>query len=302
MKAMPSAMIFLIIGLLVLFGGLAAVLLLVLKKTDPRNNDTTSNPALTEAQGFLPFTDIAANMICLPNELYRMVIECSCVNYNLKTEEERDQIELSFHRFLNSINFPVTFFLQTKTIDNRDRLASLDKSIAEVVDIYPAVKTYAERYRKEMETLTEQIGNSHQKKRYIIVSYDDAGQLDSLSKEERIAYARKELMNRCNMLISGLEGVGVNATVLDTNALIELVYSVYWRDDFSYADAIASKDAFTLFVDGTEDRFAGMSKEDVLRLLCTETMNRITAENLDTTDSGVKMMEFLATMKGESHE
>lgn len=160
-----GAALFIIVAIfLVIFGVLGAVLWVVLKKTDPKNQDTTENPQIKEAQAFLPFTDIRDGMIMLPNQRYRMVLECSSLNYNLKTPAERDQIELSFHRFLNTISFPITFFLQTKTIDNRERLAMLDKNIEEALSLYPGIRSYAQQYRKDMEELNTKIGNSHQKK------------------------------------------------------------------------------------------------------------------------------------------
>lgn len=282
---------------LVIFGVLGAVLWVVLKKTDPKNQDTTENPQIKEAQAFLPFTDIRDGMIFLPNQRYRMVLECSSLNYNLKTPAERDQIELSFHRFLNTISFPISFFLQTKTIDNRERLAMLDKNIEEALSQYPGVRNYAMHFRKDMEELNTKIGNSHQKKRYIIVSYDDVSTLDSLSAEEQEVYARKELLNRCNSIITNLEGVGVNSHMMDTKDLIELVYSCYYRDDYSYAEAISDKEAFALFVSGTEDKFKNLSKSDLLNLLCGEMENKINLENLDQTEKGARILSFLQELK-----
>lgn len=292
-----NAAIMLVIIFLVIFGVLGIVLWTVVKKTDPRNQDTTEDPKIKEAQAFLPFTDIRDGMILLPNQRYRMVLECSSLNYNLKTPAERDQIELSFHRFLNTISFPVTFFLQTKTIDNRERLAMLDKNIEEALSNYPGVRSYAMHFRKDMEELNTKIGNSHQKKRYIIVTYDEVSTLDSLSAEEQEVYAKKELLNRCNSLIANLDGVGVNSRMLDTKELIELVYSCYYRDDFSYSEAISDKEAFSLFVHGSEDKFQNMSKQDLLTLLFGEIENRINLENLDQTEQGARLKTFLHDLK-----
>lgn len=294
-----GALLIMVIIFLVIFGILGAVLWTVIKKTDPKNQDTTEDPQIKEAQAFLPFTDIRDDVIMLPHQRYRMVLECSSLNYNLKTPAERDQIELSFHRFLNTVSFPITFFLQTKTIDNRERLATLDKNIEEALTIYPGIRSYAQQYRKDMEDLNARIGNSHQKKRYIIVTYDDVGTLDSLSAEEKDVYARKELFNRCNTVRSNLEGVGVNSRILTTPELVELIYSCYYRDDYSYSEAIADKEAFALFVHGTEDKFHDMSKNDLLTLLCGEMENKINMENLDQTEKGARVLAFLQNLKEE---
>lgn len=281
----------------VIFAVLGVVLFFILKKADPKNQDSSENPKT--AQNFLPFKEIRDDMIILPNQRFRMVLECTSLNYNLKTDAERDVIEASFQRFLNSVDYPITLFLQTKTIDNRKRLSLLDQDIAKTVEVYPGIRKYAEYYREQMETLNATLGNSHQKKRYIIVSYDDVGELSSLSEEERELYARKELLNRCANLVGSLDGIGIHAVRLNTAGLFNLLYSCYYRDDYTYSDAIGSGDPFGLFVNGKEDVFAGKDKKELLALVCQEALTRIVTENLDTTEQGERLLSILNEMKGE---
>lgn len=299
---MNSAFIVILLCLCVFAGIIGTMIWIVLKRVDPKNQDKSEDPQVKEAQAFLPFLDIQDNMIILPNNNYRMVLECSSLNYSLKTEAERNQIDFSFQRFLNSISFPISFFLQTKTIDNRERLETLDKNIGETLKHYPAVRTYAKAFREEMRNINESIGNSHQKKRYIIVSYDDVSTLDSLSPEEQDVYARKAIFTRCNGLISGLNGVGIHAHVLNTAELIELIYSCYYRDDFSYAECIASKEPFALFVDGTGNKLEQLDKEGQLHLLFEEVKNRIRLENLDATNEGQRLLDAIINMEGPYEE
>ena len=289
-----------VIFTLILFGALGGICWVVLKKFDPKNADSSENSSAREAQAFLPFSTIGDNMIVLPNRQYRMVLECNSLNYNLKTDAERDQIEMSFQRFLNTISFPVTFFLQTKIIDNRDRLRKMDERLEDVLRTYPGLKSYAMQYRYDLEHLNAQIGNTHQKKRYLIVTYNDAEIMDSLSEEEQELYAKKELLTRCNTLISGLESVGVSSYVMNTQQLMELVYSCYYRDDYTYAEQLTSGEAFSLFVDGIQDRFKNLDKRQALSLLCGEAINRINLENLDQTEDGAKLLTFLRNLDGAS--
>ena len=58
---------------------------------------------------------------------YRLVIECSSTNYNLKTDTEREMIELSFQKLLNSLTFPITIFIQTKVLDNTKILSQMEE-------------------------------------------------------------------------------------------------------------------------------------------------------------------------------
>jgi len=280
-------MIFLIIFLFLLFvGGVGALLFFMVKKLDPMQGDKSEDSKLDIAQDFLPFDDIRNNMIVLPNHSYRAVIECSSLNYELKTEGERDQIEMSFQQFINSLNWPISIFQQTKEIDNTRRVESLRKEVEATLVEFPNMKTYADHFLADMENLNTKIGNSQQKKRYIVIPYDDALTLEGLTDGEKAAYANKELLNRCNAIRSGLDAVGVITHVLSTAELIELVYSCYNREGFSYAEAISSNEAFALFVDGLEDRFEDLPRVGMLDLILGESINKIRANNVDSDRNG----------------
>lgn len=272
--------------LLVIVGGIGALLFLLVRKLDPMQNDKSENSDLAIAQDFLPFDDIRNNMIILPNHSYRAVIECSSLNYELKTEGERDQIEMSFQQFINSLNNPISIFMQTKEIDNSRRVEALRKEVDATLVEFPGMKTYADHFLADMENLNAKIGNSQQKKRYIVVPYDDAIALDNLTDGEKAAYASKELLTRCNNIRSGLDAVGIITHVLDTAELIELVYSCYNREGFSYANAIASGDAFSLFVDSDNDRFADLPRVGMLDLILGGSINQIRTANVDSDRNG----------------
>ena len=128
-----------IIGLimLVVFGGVGAVAFIMIRKVDPKNKDVSEKSDIKTAQEFLPFEDITNNMIVLGQHRYRAVLNCSSTNYQLKTAGEREQIEMSFQRFLNTITFPVTFFMQTKVIDNSKRMEDLKRDAERTVREFP---------------------------------------------------------------------------------------------------------------------------------------------------------------------
>lgn len=275
-----------ILLMLVFVGGIGALLYFMVKKLDPMKDDKTEDSNLAIAQDFLPFDDIRNGMIILPNHSYRAIIDCSSINFDLKTEGERDQIEMSFQQFINSLNFPISIFLQTKEIDNSRRIETLKREIEGTLIEFPNMKVYADHFLADMNNLNAKIGNNQQKKRYIVVTYDEAIQLERLTDGEKAVYAKKELMSRCDAIKTGLDAVGIISHVMSTPELIELVYSCYNREGFSYAEAISSNDAFALFVDGAEDRFQDLPRAGMLDLILGESLNRIRAENLDTDKKG----------------
>lgn len=285
--------------MLIIFSAIGAFIYLMIKKVDPKNQDPTENPNIKNAQEFLPFEDITNNMIVLGNHRYRAILNCSSTNYQLKTSGEREQIEMSFQRFLNTISFPITFFLQTKVIDNTKRLQELQRDAEKTIAEFPHMVNYAEQYQKDMAQLNAIIGNNHQKKRYIIVTYDDSGALSTLSDDEKVIHAEKELQHRCMSVISNLQAVGVNARVMTSEELIELVYSCYYRDDYSYAEYIAAKEPFSFFVNGEEDKFKEIPKMKMLDLILKETINRIELANIDTESGGKASLDVLKELRNK---
>jgi len=290
--------IFLLIFLLLLIVvGMAVLVFFIIKKLDPVQGDKSEASSSGIAQDFLPFDDIQNGIIILPNYCYRAILECTSLNYDLKTEGERDQIEMSFQRFINSLSFPTSIFLQTKEIDNSSRIDSLKKEVEQTLVEFPGISTYAEQYIRDMQTLNTRIGNNQQKKRYIIITYDEASQLGQLSDGEKAAYAAKELQTRCNAISQGLDAVGVRTQRLGTPELIELIYSCYNRDNFSYAGAISSGDAFSLFVDGAEDKFENLPKVGLLDLILGESINQIRQSGIDAGRNGQAVLEQLEALR-----
>ena len=73
---------------------------------------------------------------------------------------------------------------------------------------------------------------------------------------------------------------------MSTAELIELVYSCYNREGFSYAEAISSNEAFAMFVDGSEDKFLDLPRIGMLDLILGESINKIRANNIDGDKNG----------------
>jgi hypothetical protein len=292
-------MIGIIIGLIfiLLVAGIGITMYIMMKKYDPKAQDKTENPNIKTAQEFLPFEDIRDDVLLLGQHRYRAILICSSTNYRLKTAGEKDQIELAFQRFLNTINFPITFYLQTKVIDNTARLQRIKEEATHTVHNFAGMASYAETYLEDMRTLNQKLGNNQQKKRYIIVSYDNADELNKLSEEEKDEYAIREVRRRAQVVQSNLDAVGVASQLMSTEELIELIYSSYWRDDYSYASELSDGNCFSMFVEGEQDKFKDMPKAKMLDLIFGETINKMELANIDRDAAGKAILEQLEEMR-----
>ncbi len=68
-------------------------------------------------QRHLPFSQIRENIIFLKDNSARMVMQCSTINFLLKSTEEQDAIIMSFQRFLNALDFPVQIMVRSSKLD-----------------------------------------------------------------------------------------------------------------------------------------------------------------------------------------
>ena len=97
-----------------------------------------------------------------------------------------------------------------------------------------------------------------------------------------------------------MDAVGIITRTLSTAELIELVYSCYNREGFSYAEAIASNEAFALFVDGVEDKFRDLPRVGMLDLILGETINKLRASNVDSDKNGQGAMQEMILLQKEA--
>ena len=235
------AIVLFFIILFSIIGGVVFAVLRVLKQTDSTMDGADLKDSLvTTAQQFLPYSDIKDGIIDLGSHKYRVILECSSTNYNLKTGQEKEIIEMSFQRFLNSLNFPITFYVQTKVIDDSKMIMQLEEDLVKTIDEYPNLQTYADIYFQEMKNLHNYIGNNKAKRKYIIIPFEDTDDLVNLNDKEKYEYAVKEIQTRANIMIDSLSTIGVKSTLLDNGDLIELIYSIYHKDDYTSVEHLIS--------------------------------------------------------------
>lgn len=279
---------------LLVMGGL---IFFMLKKSANENEDTSTSISTDTAQSFLPFKDIRDSMIDLGNYEYRAIIECQSINYDLKTEQEKEMIDASFQRFLDSLTFPITIHLQTKTIDNTRILKSLENDMVETVKDYNHLYNYANLYFEEMKKINQTIGNTKQKKKYIIVPFSDSALLTYSSDEEKYEETLKGMYNRCQVIIDGLSSIGVVCKVMTSIEIAEIIYSTYHRDNYTDINQIITADYMELIVDGN-NAIEKMSKKEKTMWIINECENRLKTEILSLNLNDEEKQRALNALNG----
>lgn len=212
---------------------------------------------------FMEFDTIVDNMISQKDGArYIMVVECQGINYDLMSEMEKSSVEEGFIQFLNTLRHPVQIYTQTRTINLDNSIQTYKAKVEEIErDLQKQEMEYnqmlkSERYTQEQLEkvyfeLTKQrnlyeygkdiIFNTEKmslnknvlnKKYYVVIPYfiEELGE-NSFDKQEQRNMAFSELYTRAQSIIRTLSICGINANVLDSNELAELLYVAYNRDE-----------------------------------------------------------------------
>ena len=198
-------------------------------------------PTSSTTQEFVPLQEIRDGVVVLKNGELPLVILVSSVNFDLKNEDEQTAILLQFQNFLNSLDFSIQIFVQSRELDIRPYLALLEERAKEQSN--ELLKIQTREYIQFIKTFTEQT-NVMTKTFFVVVPYAPAlfgraggsGPLDKLfgagrkdagQKLEAFEENRSQLEQRREVVIAGLARSGLRSIQLGTEELVELYYKLF---------------------------------------------------------------------------
>ena len=194
-------------------------------------------------QDFVPIQEIRDGVVILKDGGMRIVILASSLNFALKSSDEQASILMQFQNFLNSLDFPIQIFIQSKKLDIRPYLALLEdrykEQVTELMKIQ--VREYIEFIRTFVETT-----NIMSKSFFVIVPYDPAkisGGKNPISKfmpgkkkskaeetatsDQSFQEYKSQLEQRASVVEQGLVRCGIRAAELGTEEVVELYYKLF---------------------------------------------------------------------------
>lgn len=211
---------------------------------------------------FMEFDEVKDNMIIRKNRSqYVMIVQCSGVNYDLMSEDEKIAVEEGFVQFLNTLRFPIQLYIQTRSLNLRDIVDEYKNKVSEIAQDIEKVKARIqaakdtknerllqklqfEKTRKERVLdygldITEYVArmslnkNVLQQRTYLILSYyaSEAGASADTPQEEMDGMCFSELYTRAQTAIRSLQASEVTSRILSSEEICELLYIAYNRDD-----------------------------------------------------------------------
>jgi len=202
--------------------------------------DKKANPTTPSTQSRLHIAEIKDDAIVLKDGTLRSVLLVSSINFALKSEDEQNAIISGYVQFLNLLDSPLQILVQSRKLDLDGYLKSITE--AEKKQTNDLLKLQISEYKQYISELVE-MGNIMTKRFYLVVPYDPAsnGKLgfwkrmgEVLSPTSVIKLNQKQFLERrkglftlVDKILMGLSGMGIRATILDTQSLIELFYTTY---------------------------------------------------------------------------
>ncbi len=177
-------------------------------------------------QNFVPIKEIREGIVILNDGSMRALLSSTSLNLSLKGEDEQMGIITGFQTFLNSLDFNIEIFLQSKKLDIRSYLTILKERQNEVEEdlLKIQIKEYIEfiqKFTEEQSIMTKNF--------YIVVPYDSINIVSSEKKmtEEEFIKNRNQLMQRVSIVMSGLTSLGLTVKGAGTEEVINLFYKLF---------------------------------------------------------------------------
>jgi hypothetical protein len=191
-------------------------------------------------QEFVPIKEVRDGVVILKDGSLRVLLMASSINLALKSQDEQQAIIGQFQNFLNSLEFSVEFFIQSRDLDIRPYIALLQDRLTQELD--ELMKIQIREYMAFIKDFTGR-ANIMTKNFFIVVPYDPAlinrsgGVLGSLLPgkgsgtsaltDEQFEQYRTQLEQRASVIEQGLIRTGVRVVKLGTEEVIELFYKLF---------------------------------------------------------------------------
>ena len=191
-------------------------------------------------QEFIPIKEIRDDVFILKDGSLHMILMASTLNFALKSEEEQNAIIMQYQNFLNSLDFSVQFFIQSRKLNTDSYIAMLAE--AEKNQDNELMKIQTKEYIEFIKNFVK-MSNVMAKAFYISIPYSTAAMevkksfagnfLSGFSQKaarqlaDRFEENKVQLQQRADIVSQGLARVGVRVAPLNTEELIELFYELF---------------------------------------------------------------------------
>lgn len=168
----------------------------------------------TSARQQINIKGVRNNVLLLPHDQYRVVIEVSPVNFELKSEEEQDTLIDTYESFLDSLPCPIEIVVRIRELD-------MDKYLTDIQSLLE--NEQEEIYRNQIENYTEFVqslvaDNKILSRHFYVVLPYTSHDFDT---------AKEQLSLNADIVGKGLMRLGMQSRQLTNIELLDLFHTFY---------------------------------------------------------------------------
>lgn len=194
-------------------------------------------------QDFVPLRDVRDNVVILKDGKICNILLASSINFALKSADEQRAILQQFQAFINTVDFTLQFYVQSRRLDIQPYLNKLIER--EPLQDNDLMRIQLREYIEFIRTFTTEV-DVMSKNFFIVVPYTPT-ELDFTSNlgamfgkkkdlvidERKFEEHRTQLEQRSNLVEQGLNRIGVRTIMLRGEELVELYYHIFNPGDVS---------------------------------------------------------------------
>ena len=199
--------------------------------------------ANASAQEFVPVRDIRDGIVILKNNQMCQVLLASSINFALKSVDEQRAILQQFQSFLNTLDFTLQIYVQSRQLNIEPYLQLLEQQ--EPKQDNDLMRIQLREYIEFIRTFTAEV-DVMSKSFFIVVPYTPI-QMDlakgfanvfgknkgGVMNDNQFEEHRTQLEQRVTVVQQGLSGIGVRTIPLKNDELVELYYHVFNPGDIT---------------------------------------------------------------------
>lgn len=189
-------------------------------------------------QQFVPIKDIRDNVVIKRNGEMLMVVLASSVNFALKSLDEQRAILQQFQNFLNTLDFSLQIYVQSRQLNIEPYLEILhglnQKQDNDLMRIQlQEYISFITKFTDEYDVMSKSF--------FVVIPYSPTklnvskgfskflggSSSATSSTSQQFEEHRLQLEQRAAMVVQGLAGVGVRTMTLQKDDLVELYYHLY---------------------------------------------------------------------------
>jgi len=206
----------------------------------PESSSKTPRANAKSTQEFVPIQEVRDGIVVLKDGSLRAILLASSLNFALKSEDEQTAFIVQFQNFLNSLDFSCQIFVQSRMLDIRPYIATLEAQYKGQLD--DLMRVQIREYIEFIKSFTE-AANIMTKNFFVVVPYSPAtiqapsgvkgvlsfggGKVPAEDANRTFEEQVSQIEQRISIVQQGLVRTGVRTVQLGTEEAVELLYKMF---------------------------------------------------------------------------